>query len=246
MRQNDQLPPADHVGHHFYWLSTLNGGPLAALFNETPLRDLAQSLIAPGTIEIAFNQVQVALNIPPFSHRPGGHHLDGYQEGEQTPGTFTVLAACSCRNRRLKTLETCGCGREPTGRTQLFFESVVRTRSSNPKDTRVLNCRSRVRFWVDQAMLYWRTTCSDITSAGITQVIRFAGLCTFVYGEWATSNVGGNVYVTNCSSSMLSVGCLYNQRQTLLANRKKHLPREARRRTQFRVVRFRFLVVYPY
>lgn len=34
----------------------------------------------------------MALNIPPFSHRPGGHHLDGYQEGEQVPGTFTMLA----------------------------------------------------------------------------------------------------------------------------------------------------------
>jgi len=89
---NDQPPPTDHVGHHFYWLSTLDGGPLTALFNKTPLRSLAQSLIAPGTIEIAFDQVQVALNIPPFSHRPGGHHLDGYLEGKQNPATFTLLA----------------------------------------------------------------------------------------------------------------------------------------------------------
>jgi ectoine hydroxylase-related dioxygenase (phytanoyl-CoA dioxygenase family) len=86
-------PPEGHVGHHFYWLSTLDGGPLPALFYDTPVRSLAQSLIDPGEIEIAFDQVQVALNIPPFSHRPGGHHLDGYQEGQPVPATFTMLAA---------------------------------------------------------------------------------------------------------------------------------------------------------
>jgi hypothetical protein len=89
---DEQPPPEGHVGHHFYWLSTLDGGPLPALFCDTPLHSLAQSLVSPGEIEIAFNQLQVALNIPPFSHRPGGHHLDGYQEGHQVPATFTMLA----------------------------------------------------------------------------------------------------------------------------------------------------------
>ena len=99
---NDQPPPTDHAGQHFYWLSTLDGGPLAALFNKTPLCSLAQSLIAPGTIEIAFDQVQVALNIPPFSHRPGGHHLDGYLEGEQNPATFTMLAGVLMSEQKIE------------------------------------------------------------------------------------------------------------------------------------------------
>jgi hypothetical protein len=89
---DEQPPPGGHVGHHFYWPSSLDAGPLTGLFYETPLRSLAQSLIYPGEIEIAFNQVQVALNIPPFSHRPGAHHLDGYLEGQQDPATFTMLA----------------------------------------------------------------------------------------------------------------------------------------------------------
>jgi len=89
---DQQPPPKNHVGQHFYWLSTLAGGPLPALFYNTPVRNLARSLIEPGEIEIAFDQVQVALNIPSFSHRPGGPHLDGYQEGEEVPGTFTMLA----------------------------------------------------------------------------------------------------------------------------------------------------------
>jgi hypothetical protein len=88
----DQPPPVGSVGHHFYWRSTLDGGPLPALFNDTSVRSLAESLIDPGTIEIAFDQVQVALNIPPFSHRLGGHHLDGYLEDQSTPATFTMLA----------------------------------------------------------------------------------------------------------------------------------------------------------
>src|SRR5215475_3527473 len=89
---DEQPPPEGHVGHHFYWLSSTDGGPLPALFYDTPLRSLAQSLVDPGEIEIAFDQLQVALNIPPFSHRPGGHHLDGYMEGIQVPETFTMLA----------------------------------------------------------------------------------------------------------------------------------------------------------
>jgi phytanoyl-CoA dioxygenase PhyH len=89
---NEQPPPEGHVGQHFYWLSSTDGSPLPALFHDTPLHGLAQSLVAPGEIEIAFDQLQVALNIPPFSHRPGCHHLDGYLEGQQTPATFTMLA----------------------------------------------------------------------------------------------------------------------------------------------------------
>src|SRR5262245_17740869 len=99
---SEQPPPEDYVGHHFYWLSTLDGGPLPALFYDTPVRTLAHSLVEPGEIDIAFNQLQVALNIPPFSHRPAGHHLDGYQQGEPVPWSFTVLA------RVLKSEQTIG------------------------------------------------------------------------------------------------------------------------------------------
>jgi len=99
---DEQPPPDGYVGHHFYWLSTVADGPLPALFYDTPVRSLAQSLVEPGEIEIAFNQVQVALNIPPFSHRPGGHHLDGYQEGEPVPGTFTLLAGVLMTDQRIE------------------------------------------------------------------------------------------------------------------------------------------------
>ena len=98
----ERPPPEGHVGHHFFGLSTLDGDPLPGLFYDTPLHSIAQSLIDPGAIEIAFDQLQVALNIPPFSHRPGGHHLDGYQEGQKEPATFTMLAGVLMTEQRVE------------------------------------------------------------------------------------------------------------------------------------------------
>ncbi|HVG26186.1 MAG TPA: phytanoyl-CoA dioxygenase family protein, partial [Acidobacteriaceae bacterium] len=39
-------------------------------------------------------QVQLALNIPPYDHHPGGPHIDGLAPPEPSgrPGTFTLLA----------------------------------------------------------------------------------------------------------------------------------------------------------
>jgi hypothetical protein len=44
-------------------------------------------------VGVAFEQAQVALNIPPFDHWPGRPHIDGYQPGQSVPGTFTLLAS---------------------------------------------------------------------------------------------------------------------------------------------------------
>jgi phytanoyl-CoA dioxygenase PhyH len=86
-------PPAGHVGQHFYWLRPPDAPALFSVFHETPIASLARALVEPGELEIAFDQAQVALNIPPFSHRPGRPHLDGYVEGQREPGTFTMLVA---------------------------------------------------------------------------------------------------------------------------------------------------------
>lgn len=89
----DAPPPTDHVGHHFYWPTSSerpalfdpvagDGGILAAVGD----------LVGGDGVEVAFDQAQVALNIPPYSHRPGRPHIDGYAPGHQTTGTFTLLA----------------------------------------------------------------------------------------------------------------------------------------------------------
>ena len=86
-------PPVGTAGHHFYWLTASQALPTMRL--AEPLDRIlaaARELAAPQPIGVAFDQVQVALNIPPYPHRPGRPHIDGDNPGG-TPGTFTMLAA---------------------------------------------------------------------------------------------------------------------------------------------------------
>ena len=87
-------PPADRRGFHFYWVNDLaRPNPLLALIVDSGVADLAQSLIAPLELTRP-REAQVSLNIPPWNHRPGGPHLDGLTPPEPSgrPGTFTMLA----------------------------------------------------------------------------------------------------------------------------------------------------------
>ncbi len=85
-------PGAEARGPHFYFPEAVNVPSLLALLTESSAWSCAESLTGPGTLEVPW-QVQVALNIPPFSHRPGGHHIDGFPpEPDGRPGTFTLLA----------------------------------------------------------------------------------------------------------------------------------------------------------
>jgi hypothetical protein len=86
-------PPPGHTGHHFYWRDPA-GSPAFFGFLARPggIMAAAAELTGPPGIEVAFDQAQVALNIPPYHHRPARPHIDGYQPGQDTPGTFTMLA----------------------------------------------------------------------------------------------------------------------------------------------------------
>ena len=83
-------PPAGHVGHHFYWHQ--EAVPLLSSLGETPAWDAACQLT--GADLQAPQQVQVALTYPPYPHRPGGGHLDGFHELTEHGGpfSFTLLA----------------------------------------------------------------------------------------------------------------------------------------------------------
>lgn len=89
----EREPPGDGVkGNHFYFRPAADAPALMALLADSPAWSLAESLTGPETLDQP-SQVQVALNIPPFPHRPGGHHIDGYPPGpDGRPGTFTLLA----------------------------------------------------------------------------------------------------------------------------------------------------------
>ncbi len=85
-------PPPTHVGSHFYWPSVTEspvlGGPVRP---EGAVLGVARQLVP--DIELAFDQTQVALNIPPYRHRPGRPHIDACDPTGGAPRTFTLLAA---------------------------------------------------------------------------------------------------------------------------------------------------------
>jgi hypothetical protein len=88
----DTPPGPDVRGPRNYFAESTQAPTLLALLMDSPAFALAESLTGAGTLEVPW-QVQVALNIPPFPHRPGMHHIDGAPAGDDgRPGTFTLLA----------------------------------------------------------------------------------------------------------------------------------------------------------
>jgi hypothetical protein len=89
-------PPAeDKRGAHFYFLDTNDEPALIAPLTSSPDFSLAEELTGRGALEVP-RQVQVALNIPPYPHRPGRPHIDAANaEPTEGPirGTFTMLAS---------------------------------------------------------------------------------------------------------------------------------------------------------
>ena len=87
-------PDAGKRGSHFYFLEAKDEPALIAPLTGSAAFGLAAELTGTGTLETPW-QVQVALNIPPYSHRPGGPHIDasnGEPTGEPIRDTFTLLA----------------------------------------------------------------------------------------------------------------------------------------------------------
>jgi hypothetical protein len=87
-------PPAGKRGSHFYFPETKDEPALIAPLTGSPAFGLAEELTGTGTLEIPW-QVQIALNIPPYSHRPGIPHIDAANPeptGNPARGTFTLLA----------------------------------------------------------------------------------------------------------------------------------------------------------
>ena len=104
-RAIDQLivrePPGDDVrGPYNYFAEAAQAPELAALLTGSRAFGLAEALTGAGTLVPPW-QVQVALNIPPFPHRPGMHHIDGFPPGpDGRPGTFTMLAGVLMSGQR--------------------------------------------------------------------------------------------------------------------------------------------------
>jgi ectoine hydroxylase-related dioxygenase (phytanoyl-CoA dioxygenase family) len=84
--------PAGTVGAHFYFLPPDRLSAADAALRDSAALGLADEVVAPHHLEHAFDHIQVALNIPPYSHRPGAPHIDGHRPDEPI-GSFTMLVA---------------------------------------------------------------------------------------------------------------------------------------------------------
>jgi hypothetical protein len=87
-------PAAAQRGSHFYFLRAEDEPTLMAPLTGSAAFDLAEQLAGAGTLEVP-GQVQVSLNIPPYSHRPGRPHIDADNaepNNQPVHGTFTLLA----------------------------------------------------------------------------------------------------------------------------------------------------------
>lgn len=105
-RVREDPPPPCHCGPHFYFIVRDLPPPLLSPLYDSGAIIAAQSVIAPGTFDEP-DHVQISLNIPPWSHRPDGPHIDGLTppEADGRPGTFTALVGIFLTDQ---TQENCG------------------------------------------------------------------------------------------------------------------------------------------
>lgn len=87
-------PPAEKVGFHHYFEHPTRLPVARQALRDAGVGSLAQKLVAPLSIDLAFDHIQVATSIYGWDHEPGGGHIDGYGTAGQTePHSFTMLGA---------------------------------------------------------------------------------------------------------------------------------------------------------
>lgn len=84
--------PEGTVGPHFHFVPPHQLPAGDAALRDSGALALADELVAPRQLDHALDHIQVALNIPPYPHRPGAPHIDGHRPDEEI-ASFTMLAA---------------------------------------------------------------------------------------------------------------------------------------------------------
>jgi ectoine hydroxylase-related dioxygenase (phytanoyl-CoA dioxygenase family) len=72
-----------------------------AALHESGALDIANELVAPLTLDHRFDHIQVATTVPPYSHAPGGSHIDGHGFEGADPETFTLLAGIALTDQSI-------------------------------------------------------------------------------------------------------------------------------------------------
>jgi ectoine hydroxylase-related dioxygenase (phytanoyl-CoA dioxygenase family) len=88
-------PPPDTRGKHFWFLPPSQLPAAHAALVHSGALQIAEELVAPDSLALILDHIQIALNIPPYDHRPGGPHIDGHvrqQPDDVKPYSFTLLA----------------------------------------------------------------------------------------------------------------------------------------------------------
>lgn len=85
-------PPVGKVGFHHYFESPSSVPAAERALRDSGLLALAGELVAPLTIGLSLDHIQIATSISGWDHEPGGGHIDGYGiPGQTEPATFTLL-----------------------------------------------------------------------------------------------------------------------------------------------------------
>lgn len=88
-------PPAGTTGKHFSFLPPDQLPAALAALTDSGALAAAEELTAPLPLSLILDHIQIALNIPPYDHRPGGPHIDGHvrlDPEQEVPYSFTLLA----------------------------------------------------------------------------------------------------------------------------------------------------------
>ena len=80
-------------GPHFWFLPPAQLPASDAALRRSGALHIAEELVAPRTLDLSLDHIQIALNYPRYDHRPGGPHVDGHRPDQQRPDSFTMLAA---------------------------------------------------------------------------------------------------------------------------------------------------------
>jgi hypothetical protein len=100
----DEIAPQDgdagRPGHHS-WFPPRDRLPRSEdVLRLSPAADIAEELVAPNSLDHAFDHIQVATTVPDWRHIPGGPHIDGHGPEQDRPHSFTLLAGVLLTDQR--------------------------------------------------------------------------------------------------------------------------------------------------